>query len=193
MCVPSKETTRPLAIGKATSLAIPQMDTGASSEREAKRTFAPPFHLVVSRGAVEVVKVLLPAGMSLTTVLVPLEVFALQLDQCGAALVCPPPAHPPAVIIGLGAIAMVSTIAGFFLATVALKWLLVGRYIEERKPLWSLRVWLNELITSLCENYVFPWLATPFLGTILAPELFRILGAKFGKDVWLNTTGNRLP
>jgi non-ribosomal peptide synthetase-like protein len=72
--------------------------------------------------------------------------------------------------------------------TVILKWLLVGRYRQLQKPLWSLFIWKNEFINSLCENLAFPLLLQMIQGTPFLPAFFRLLGCRIGKNVFMETT-----
>jgi non-ribosomal peptide synthetase-like protein len=69
------------------------------------------------------------------------------------------------------------------LVTVAVKWLLLGRLRPGRHPLWGvyyLRWWLAQtLVSALHLDYLG--------GTPLLPFVYRLLGARIGKDVHLTT------
>jgi non-ribosomal peptide synthetase-like protein len=74
------------------------------------------------------------------------------------------------------------------LVVIAFKWLLMGRYKPDEKPLWSTFVWKNELVTALYEHLAGPFMfdlveGTPFFGWLL-----RLLGTKVGKRVYFETT-----
>ncbi len=75
-----------------------------------------------------------------------------------------------------------------FLITVILKWLVVGKYKPEQKPMWTARVWTSEAITAIYESLAAPFLLDFMKGTPWLPILLRFLGVKTGKRVWLNTT-----
>ncbi len=75
-----------------------------------------------------------------------------------------------------------------FLVTVALKWLTVGVYKPEQKPMWTSKVWRSEAITSTYEALSVPFLLDFMRGTPWLPVLLRLLGVKTGKRVWMNTT-----
>ncbi len=80
--------------------------------------------------------------------------------------------------------------AGFMAAAIviAAKWILIGTYKPGEYPLWSLFVWRTELLTALHEHLADPFLIRLVLGTPLAPWFFRMLGAKIGKRVYMDTT-----
>lgn len=75
-----------------------------------------------------------------------------------------------------------------FLLTVLLKWVFVGKYKPQQKPMWTWKVWRSEAITSTYEALSVPFLLTYLQGTPWLPLLLRLLGVKTGKRVWMNTT-----
>ncbi len=75
-----------------------------------------------------------------------------------------------------------------FLITVLLKWITVGKYIPEQKPMWTSKVWRSEAITSTYEALAVPFLLDFMKGTPWLPIVLRLLGMKTGKRVWMNTT-----
>ena len=75
-----------------------------------------------------------------------------------------------------------------FLVTVVLKWLAVGKYKPEQKPMWTSKVWRSEAITSTYEALSVPFLLDFMRGTPWLPIVIRLLGVKTGKRVWMNTT-----
>jgi non-ribosomal peptide synthetase-like protein len=75
-----------------------------------------------------------------------------------------------------------------FLLTVALKWLFIGKYKAEQKPMWTWKVWRSEAITTTYEALAVPFLLDYLRGTPWLPLLLRCFGMKTGKRVWLNTT-----
>jgi len=74
------------------------------------------------------------------------------------------------------------------LTTLAAKWILVGRYRPCEKPLWSTAVWRNELINALHEHLAEPFLIGALTGTPFLCWYFRLLGAKIGRRVYMETT-----
>jgi len=75
-----------------------------------------------------------------------------------------------------------------FLLVVALKWLLMGRYRPRAAPMWTPFVWLSEAVTSLYESLAVPNFLDFLRGTPLLPYALRLLGARIGRGVYLNTT-----
>jgi non-ribosomal peptide synthetase-like protein len=75
-----------------------------------------------------------------------------------------------------------------FLVTVALKWLTIGIYKPEQKPMWTSKVWRSEAVTSTYEALSVPFLLDFMKGTPWLPILLRLMGVKTGRRVWLNTT-----
>jgi non-ribosomal peptide synthetase-like protein len=72
--------------------------------------------------------------------------------------------------------------------TILVKWLLVGQYRPAEKPLWSTFVWRNELINALHEHLAVPFLVGALTGTPFLSWYFRLLGARIGRRVYLETT-----
>ncbi len=75
-----------------------------------------------------------------------------------------------------------------FLLVVALKWLCLGRYQPRAAPMWTPFVWTSEAITNLYESLAIPNFLDLLRGTPMLPWALRLLGARIGKKVWLNTT-----
>lgn len=75
-----------------------------------------------------------------------------------------------------------------FLLTVVLKWLFIGKYNSQQKPMWTWKVWRSEAITSTYEALSIPFLLEYMQGTPWLPLFMRLLGVKTGKRVWMNTT-----
>lgn len=69
-----------------------------------------------------------------------------------------------------------------------LKWLIVGKYIPQNKPLWSGFVWRSELITGLYENFLVLFCLNILTGTPFIKYPLRLLGCKIGKRACLFTT-----
>ena len=74
-----------------------------------------------------------------------------------------------------------------FLFCLLIKWVLIGKYREEQYPMWTWKVWRTEAVTSIFEALATPFLLTNLQGTPFLPFLFRLMGVKVGKRVWMNT------
>jgi non-ribosomal peptide synthetase-like protein len=141
-----------------------------------ERTLYPPRRLLLARAAMELIRILLPASMSV--VLAALVIWALEaVMQTGslADLIL----AVPVLLLGAGIVAVAFTVAA--------KWLLMGRYRAGVHPLWSFFVWRDEILNSLQDQLAGAWLlglamATPLMGVYL-----RAMGSKVGRDVWCDT------
>jgi len=149
-----------------------------SQQFELKKTFEPPFYMVILRGIVEFFKITVPPALTSCCFIFSYwfmsEILGPVASLVSYVLFCP--------VVIFGSSLFVT------LVTVILKWLLVGRYRQLQKPLWSLFVWKNEFINSLCENLAFPLLLQMIQGTPFLPAFFRLLGCRIGKNVFMETT-----
>ena len=75
-----------------------------------------------------------------------------------------------------------------FLLVVALKWVLIGKYIPTARPMWSPFVWISEAITNVYESLAVPNFLDFLRGTPLLPWALRLLGVKIGQRTFLDTT-----
>jgi non-ribosomal peptide synthetase-like protein len=75
-----------------------------------------------------------------------------------------------------------------FLFVVALKWILIRRYRSRAAPMWTPFVWISEAVTNLYESLAVPNFLDILRGTPMLPWGLRLLGARIGKRVYLNTT-----
>jgi non-ribosomal peptide synthetase-like protein len=142
------------------------------------QTFNPPAYMFFLRGFFEFFKITLPPALTsccfifsywfLSEILGPVATLKSYI------LLCP-------VVIFAGTLFITKV-------TIIFKWLLVGRYRQNQKPLWCTFIWRNEFINSLCENLVFPLLLQMIQGTPFLPWFFRFLGCKIGKNVYMETT-----
>jgi len=73
------------------------------------------------------------------------------------------------------------------LSVVAVKRLLIGTFHPVVKPLWSVYVWLNEVVNGVFETIGAPVLA-PMMGTPFFSWYLRLLGCKIGKHAFIQTT-----
>jgi len=71
--------------------------------------------------------------------------------------------------------------------TIVLKWLVIGRYRPGQHPLWSWFVWRDELINSAQEQLAGRMLLDNAFGTPLMSLYLRLLGARIGRGVWVET------
>jgi non-ribosomal peptide synthetase-like protein len=71
--------------------------------------------------------------------------------------------------------------------TVALKWIVIGRYKRGEHPLWSFFVWRDEVINSCQEQLAGSWLLQSALGTPVMGWYMRAMGARVGRDAYIET------
>jgi non-ribosomal peptide synthetase-like protein len=149
----------------------------AGSDVTSANTFRPSRALTVRRALWDGVRIVLPslAMMVHAGVLVHAVLTVADVAGVPAALVL-----TPLVSLALG--------AGWACLLVGAKWLLIGRYRAGLHPLWSTFVFRNELVTALHEQLVDPTWNEPVLGTGAAPWLYRALGARVGRGVFVGTT-----
>ncbi len=80
--------------------------------------------------------------------------------------------------------------AAFFgtLIMALFKWIVIGKYKPQNKPLWSGFVWRSELVTGLYENFLVLFFLNILTGTPFIKYPLRMLGCKIGKRTCLFTT-----
>ncbi len=156
----------------------------ALPRRQASRTFAteltarPSAQRVLARSIVEFIRILLPE----TVILICSILFIAYAHDLLVA--------EPWWIITLSLPFYYLFFMGLpaVLVTIALKWLTVGIYKPEQKPMWTSKVWRSEAITSTYEALSVPFLLDFMKGTPWLPVILSLFGVKTGKRVWLNTT-----
>ena len=154
---------------------LPQRQRSASFPEET--TFHPSPKLRVLRATIEFVRVITPStcfiiliSLLFSGLLLLRDVFSLRDTLL----------FFPFLYLGCAAAATAFTIAA--------KWLLVGRYRPGEHPLWSTFVWRNELINALHEHLAEPFLIGALSGTPFVCWYFRLLGARIGRRVYMETT-----
>jgi len=174
--IPPKHTMRKnTSWGGSPAMLLPKREKFQTFSLQ--ETYRPSLILYLQRLGIDFLRVILPSTFLFMTIL--LEIVILERLQLS---------H-----IKILAIALLFPIiyAGIMLCfsgiVIALKWILMGRYQPGTKPAWSLFVFKNELITGLYDFYLDDLLSflvgTPFLSYVL-----NLLGAKIGKQVFLDTT-----
>lgn len=141
-------------------------------------TYNPSTRLYFTRLVIELIRILLPTTCTLILLCSMFSVLqyllqnhtmmttilALPLFECGINL---------------------SIVAGL----IGLKWLLVGKIKPCIKPLWDIFIWKNDIREFSFGYYINPHLTDLILGTPFVSMLYRAMGAKIGKRVYINTEG----
>lgn len=140
-------------------------------------TFSPTRKLWAQRAMIEAARVLLPgsAFIAITSVLLSVVLLIHEEMTLWQLLALFPVLYAGAAIVAA-------------LATVAVKWLLMGRYRPAEHPLWSTFVWKTELVATLHEHLADLFLVGKLTGTPFVGWYFRLLGARVGRRVYLDTT-----
>lgn len=156
----------------------------ALPRRQASRTFAteltakPTPAVVLARSIVEFIRILIPETVIL--------ICSILFIAYGHDLVVNKPWYIIALQLPFYYLFYMGLPA--FFVTVILKWLTIGKYKPEQKPMWTSKVWRSEAITSTYEALSVPFLLDYMKGTPWLSIMVRFLGVKTGKRVWLNTT-----
>ena len=140
-------------------------------------TFRPSLWRFIGRGLIEAARIILPLalviGVGYVIVLDSMP-YAAQEDWLGLAIEL----SLSGLYYGIGC----------FLFVVVLKWLLIGRYTPRAAPMWTAFVWVSEAVTSIYESIAVPNFLEYLRGTPMLPFALRLLGAKIGRGVYLDTT-----
>jgi non-ribosomal peptide synthetase-like protein len=154
---------------------LPQRQKSGGFSEET--TFRPTRSLRAQRAGIEFFRVILPSTCFIILISLLFSGLLLLNDNYSEVETL---LFFPLLYIGCGVAAVLFTIAA--------KWILVGRYRPCEKPLWSTAVWRNELINALHEHLAEPFLAGALTGTPFVCWYFRLLGAKIGRRVYMETT-----
>lgn len=140
-------------------------------------TFRPTAWLVAQRLFIEFFRITLPSTFFIIVTNVLLSAVLLMYGEYSIWFIV---AIFPLLYFGAGLVAS--------LGMVAVKWVLMGRYRPCERPLWSPFVWRTEAVTALLDSFAAPFFLDLLAGTPLICWYFRLLGAKIGKRVYLDTT-----
>jgi non-ribosomal peptide synthetase-like protein len=154
---------------------LPQRQSSAGFGEAA--TFNPPARLRALRAAVEFIRVIAPSTGFIMLLSLMFSALLLLRDSYSLADTL---AFFPLLYLGCGLAAT--------LVTIIAKWALVGRYEAGEKPLWCSFVWRNELINALHEHLAEPFLVGALTGTPFLCWYLRLLGARIGRRVYMETT-----
>jgi non-ribosomal peptide synthetase-like protein len=141
------------------------------------RTYKPSKKLFLCRYFIEFFRVVLPSTFFIFFAGLITEVVSyLQVEKdLVDLLVVFPFLYIGASILGI-------------LLTAVLKWVIVGKYKQQNKPLWSGFVWRSELITGIYENFLVLFFLNVLTGTPFIKYPLRLLGCKIGHGACLFTT-----
>jgi non-ribosomal peptide synthetase-like protein len=147
----------------------------APQTTDSSRTFSPPRSLRVARGVIEVCRIV-PVMVSAAMIVLVLGALLSISDRVNFGI---------AALVS-GVVMIVAGIVASLIAT-AVKWLMVGRFQTQERPLWSSFVWRNELADTFVEVLAVPWFVGALGGTPLLGAWLRTMGATIGRGTWLET------
>ena len=154
---------------------LPQRQTVEGfSETE---TFRPTRWLVAQRLFIEFFRITLPSTFFIMVTNVLLSAILLMYGEFPIWFIA-------AVFPGLYFLAGLTAALGM----AAFKWAMMGRYQPCERPLWSHFVWRTEAVTALLDSFASPFFLDLLAGTPFICWFFRLLGAKIGRRVYLDTT-----
>lgn len=140
-------------------------------------TYNPPLHLKIARGLVEGIRIILPQ----TVIIICSVLFIAYTSNYLEGKIFHLLVFAPFYYLGIVALPS-------FFFMVLLKWIFVGKYKKTEMPMYSVKVWLSEGITTIYEALPVLFFLDFLRGTMWLPFFMRFLGVKIGKRVWLNTT-----
>jgi non-ribosomal peptide synthetase-like protein len=141
------------------------------------RTVSPPRRLKLARGAMDLLRLLGPNAIALYVEVLELTALAGIAARYGVFVAA---TASPFVLLGGGLVCTA--------VTVAMKWLLIGRYRRSVHPLWCGFVWRDELMNAAQEQLADEKLLRLSIGTPLMSLYLRAMGSNVGRGVWCETT-----
>ncbi|WP_162163164.1 hypothetical protein [Segatella paludivivens] len=154
---------------------LPRRDVNHDFSSE--RTYKPSRKLFCYRYFIEFFRVVLPSTFFIFMAGIITDITSyMQIERDLSELIL----WFPLLYIGV-------SIIGIFI-TALLKWVIVGKYVPQNKPLWSGFVWRSELVTGLYENFLVLFCLNILTGTPFIKYPLRLLGCKIGKRTCLFTT-----
>lgn len=160
------------------SPAIPLPRRQESTPFADKLTLHPNLYRKIARGVVEFIRIILPESAIIC--------FSIFFIAYAHDLLVDDPLWKIMLLFPFYYLFFIGIPA--FLVPMILKWVFVGRYKAQQKPMWSWAVWKSEAITSTYEALAIPFLLDQLQGTPWLPNVLRLMGVKIGKRVWMNTT-----
>lgn len=177
-CLIGLQTRSPLEVPNGTTwFGTPAIEfPRARVQADTTRTLFPSRRLRALRRGFDLLRIGVPAVASgyLAAGSYGLIVVAAQVWGTAMMLVAAPVI---ALALGLAACAL----------TIAMKWVLIGRYRVSTHPFFSTFVWRDELINSCQEMLAGKWLLSSALGTPVMNVYLRLMGAKVGADAYVAT------
>ena len=159
---------------------IPRVRTTTADEV----TYAPPARIKAARAAVESFRIV-PLMIALWLDLILMRV----LDAVYMGVLRETDSQLQGVLTGLVVALPLTVLSGIVatLVAVAAKWVLVGKFKEQDRPLFNSFVWRGELADVFAESLAVPSLVRLSIGSPLFSVYARLMGSRIGRDVWCET------
>lgn len=143
---------------------------------DATVTFQPTAKLYLQRALIDGLRIVIPGYLGLGSAAVGVWLLALALERAGVA-----------GMLAIAPLASMLLATVMILATAGIKRLVMGTFRPVVRPLWSMYVWLNEMVNGIYESVMSPALA-PLLGTPFVAPFLRLLGCRIGRHTYIATT-----
>jgi len=181
--------TAPVEPGKTAigspAFEIPRRTSADTVDQE--KTFAPRTSLVVRRVIWEMFRCVMPATFITFSAVLAFIAGAAIFYGDSTAILRQKADDEYLTFIGLALLFVVSIAFFNVLFTLVTKWIIVGDHHAEENPLWSAGVWRSEFVVDVATVVGLGGVINFFRGTLYLPWLFRMLGARIGKNVFLDT------
>jgi len=138
--------------------------------------YKPTTSLYIQRLIIDALRIMIPSVLSTVATIAMFAALFATYGHLGL----------PAML-GLAPLVALGLAVGAALSVLLIKKVVMGKYKPTVKPLWSMFVWLNELINGAYESIAAPALS-PMLGTPFYAAYMRLLGCKIGRGVYLGTS-----
>lgn len=139
-------------------------------------TFRPTTKLYLQRAIVDALRILIPGYTGLAALVASGILVYLSLQRLGTL-----------ATFALAPLYAMAIALASFLFVVVLKKAVMGKFQPVIKPLWSMYVWLNEMVNGAYESVASPALV-PLLGTPFVAPLLRLMGCRIGKHCFIEST-----
>ncbi|MGI4021165.1 MAG: Pls/PosA family non-ribosomal peptide synthetase [Janthinobacterium lividum] len=158
------------------AIALPRRQESNSFSEEL--TSNPRFLRRLARATVEFIRIILPETLII--------IFSIFFIAYGHDLITQEPLYKIILLFPFYYLGLMGLPA--FFTTVFLKYVFIGKFKAQQKPMWTDKVWRSEAITTTYEALSVPFLLDYMRGTPWLPLAMRLLGVKVCKRVWMNTT-----
>jgi len=140
------------------------------------QTFRPPKRLVAIRLFIEMFRILLPPTIFVGLASLIVDTTDILQDHMGLGLWI---LTVPLLYAAAGILAV--------LIMALIKWVVVGRYHEGERPLWSTFVWRSDMVNGVHFNLGEHFFLGMLQGTPFVAWAFRLFGMKIGRRCYIDT------